>query len=406
MNVEQQSAFDAVLKGHNIFLSGQAGTGKSYVIKNIKQWAITNKKQYFLTALTGCAATLIGGRTLHSALGLRPGNTPISTIVNKIKEYNKPLYSKLVSLELLIVDEVSMMSDDLFEKVSLLFQEIRQNDKPFGGVQLVLSGDFAQLGPVTGDFCFKSPLWSRTIEQVCELHVIIRQSNDELFRQILKFLRKGKCTPKILKKLEACSETEFPEHIVPTKLFSKRADADKVNEEEYTTLIHEGAEEMVYKANILSKNKKEVAIWAKQIGICEEVKMCVGAQVVITANLDQERGIINGTRGVVTSFSIQGPVLKLADGSTFTVPFRKIKDDSETLEIEVMPLQYAWAITIHRSQGMTLDAAEIDLGVSIFAPGQAYTAISRVRNLQSVRIVSVSPRSFIVDRDVKKFYGM
>jgi ATP-dependent exoDNAse (exonuclease V) alpha subunit len=145
--------------------------------------------------------------------------------------------------------------------------------------------------------------------------------------------------------------------------------------------------------------------WGKNNGIPQEVKLCIGCQVVVTSNIDQDRGIINGTRGVITELGAS-PTIQLMDGTSVQISSRKVKDDTETLELETMPLMYGWAVTIHKSQGMTLDAAEMDLGNSIFAPGQAYTALSRVRSLKYVRITNVSPRSFIVDKYVKKFYAM
>lgn len=408
MNAGQQAAFDAIATGRkNIFLTGPAGTGKSFVINEVKKWAINLNLKFTVTALTGCAAVLIGGRTLHSTLGLGVGDRPIEQIIYKLKRCNKVLYQKLLTLDLLVIDEVSMMSDDLLEKASETLSAIRSNPAPFGGVQVVLSGDFCQLGPVTGKFCFHSPLWTRVIDDVCNLTEVVRQSNDRIFAKILQYIRKGKCTKKMLDKLLACANTEFPESIKPTRLYARRAAVEKINMDEYKKLVDAGAREGIYttRASTSTTNGGESMVWATQVGLPQEVKLCVGAQVVFTANVDQESGIINGTRGVVVDVGLD-PKVQLLNGSICTVKPRKIKDDTETLEVEYIPLQYAWAVTIHKSQGMTLDAAEIDLGNSIFAHGQAYTALSRVRNLKSVRILKVDPSSFKVDKNVKKFYDL
>lgn len=204
MNVEQQDAYNAIRSGTNIFLTGPAGTGKSYVISEIKKWAINNNKKFAITALTGCAAVLIGGRTLHSTLGLGLGDKPTDILVHKMKRCNRTQFTRLQTLDLLVIDEVSMMSDELMEKASSILCSIRGNQKPFGGVQVVLVGDMCQLGPVSGKFCFMSPIWSETIQEMCILSTIVRQSGDDMFLKILHYLRKGKCTKKIFDKLMKC----------------------------------------------------------------------------------------------------------------------------------------------------------------------------------------------------------
>lgn len=408
MNTEQYNAFDAIKNGKNIFLTGPAGTGKSFVINELKKWAINNNKKFAITALTGCAAVLIGGRTLHSTLGLGLGDKPIDILVHKMKRCNKAQYVRLQALDLLVIDEVSMMSDELMEKASQILSIIRNNPKPFGGLQVVLAGDMCQLGPVFGNFCFISSVWKDTIDEVCILSTIVRQSGDEMFQKILHYLRKGKCTKKIFDKLMKCHNTQFPEDIKPTKLYSKRANVDKINHNEYNALVAAGAIERIYTTTATSAipHKAEAAMmWATQVGLPMQINLCIGCQVVITCNLDQESGIINGTRGVVADVGPE-PIVKLLDGREITIKMKKTKDESEKLEVEYLPLKYAWCLTVHSAQGMTLDAAEIDLGKSIFAHGQAYTALSRVKNLKSVRITSLDSHSFIIDPLVKQLYNM
>lgn len=408
MNTEQQYAFDAIKTGKKIFLTGPAGTGKSYVINEIKKWSLNNNKKFAITALTGCAAVLIGGRTLHSTLGLGLGDKPIDILVQKMKRCNKPQYVRLQALDLLVIDEVSMMSDELMEKASEMLCTIRNNPKPFGGVQVILAGDMCQLGPVSGNFCFTSSIWKDSIDEVCVLSTIVRQSGDEMFQKILSYLRKGKCTKRIFDKLMKCHNIQFPQDIKPTKLYSRRANVDKINESEYNVLVEAGAHEYTYTTTATSAipHKAEASMkWAVQVGLPMQIKLCVGCQVVITSNLDQESGIINGTRGVVKDVG-PTPIVKLLDGREIPIEMKKTKDETEKLEVQYMPLKYAWCLTVHSAQGMTLDAAEIDLGRSIFAHGQAYTALSRVKNLKSVRITSLHPQSFIIDPLVKKLYNM
>ena len=288
MNTEQQNAFDAIKKGKNIFLTGPAGTGKSFVINEVKQWANQSNKKYGITALTGCAAVLIGGRTLHSTLGLGLGDKPIEMLVHKMKRFNKPQFTRLQTLDVLVIDEVSMMSDELMEKASEILCHIRKNPKPFGGVQVVLAGDMCQLGPVSGKFCFLSSLWKDTIEEVCVLSTIVRQSGDDMFLKILHYLRKGKCTKKIFDKLMKCHNTQFPEGIKPTKLYSKRANVDKINDNEYNALVSAGAIETIYTTSATSSipyKAEESMKWATQVGIPLQLKLCNGCQEIGRAHV-------------------------------------------------------------------------------------------------------------------------
>jgi ATP-dependent DNA helicase PIF1 len=403
MNAEQQLAYDAIVNGKNIFLTGSAGTGKSFVIHCIRQWAKQKEVKHTVTALTGCAAVLIHGKTLHSALGLGIGDNTSDYVMNRIKKYNPQLLKTLKDLQLLIIDEVSMMGDDLFELSSAVLQRIRNCDLPFGGVQVILSGDFAQLSSVKGNFCFQSPLWNDTIQEVCTLTQIVRQCEDPTFIQILRFLRKGKCTPKILEKLKQCANNQFPENIEPTKLFARKFNVNELNSQEYSKLIREGATEVSYDTKATGKKKTESLKWANKAGMTE-VKLCVGCQVVVTANIDQDMGIINGTRGIVIEVG-EVPVIQLVNGDKVTIGYKRVIDESERLEVEIIPLAYAWALTVHKSQGMTLDCAEIDFH-GVFAHGQAYTALSRVRNLRSVRILNIKASDFIIDPAVKEFYKL
>lgn len=408
MNTEQSRAFQAVVDGKNIFLTGPAGTGKSFVINEIKKWATNNEKKFAITALTGCAAVLIDGKTIHSTLGLGLGDKPVEILVQKMKRCNRQQYVRLRDMDLLVIDEVSMMSDELLEKASAVLCMIRGDSRPFGGIQVVLSGDMCQLGPVSGKWCFLSPLWAEVVQEMHTLTTVVRQSGDKLFLQILHFLRKGKCTKKILDKLLACRDTVFGEGIKPTRLFPRRANVDKINQKEYDDLVNAGALENSYDTRATSANETKAAssmTWAKNVGIPLHTRLCIGAQVVVTANIDQDSGIINGTRGIVVDVGPE-PTICLLDGRHVVINMRKTKDDTEKLEVEYMPLKYAWALTVHSAQGMTLDAAEIDLGDSIFAHGQAYTALSRVKNLKAVKIVDVDPNSFIIDLLVKKLYGL
>lgn len=416
MNAEQLRAFETVQSGHNVFITGPAGTGKSFVIQHIKDWVTSQNKTLSITAMTGCAAVLIGGRTLHSALGIGLAQGNSADVVAKI--YTNPTTTrKLRDLEVLIVDEISMMSDDLFDKISAVLSVVRENPQPFGGIQLILCGDFAQLPPVSGNYCFKSPEWARAVQETVVLTTLMRQLNDATFQNMLSELRMGKCSADTFSKLKALMLTEesTDSPIQPTVLYSLRRDVDAVNAAEYGALVKAGAQERAYATDYGGSKggtkagaaglKAQAKKWGDNVSIPTSTTLCIGAQVVVTANVDIESGVVNGSRGVVTRLGVTGPEIVLLDGRRMIVEPKRLIDDSNRLSVTYCPLQYAWALTINKSQGMTLDKAVIDLGGSVFASGQAYTALSRVRDLDSVRLSGLSKRSFILHPDVAAFYA-
>ena len=203
LNTKQRLAVDSVLNEENIFITGPGGTGKSFTIKYIIELLKTNNKNYGLTATTGTASVLIGGQTINSFLGIGLGNDKTNNIVKKILS-NNTLYQKLEKLDVLIIDEISMMDDLLFEKISDILSIIKSlnnqanKDLPFGGIQMIFVGDFCQLAPVKGLYCFLSSLWDKLNINIVILEELVRQSEDELFQNILRIVRKGKCTDNIL----------------------------------------------------------------------------------------------------------------------------------------------------------------------------------------------------------------
>jgi ATP-dependent DNA helicase PIF1 len=409
MNPDQQRIFNRVKAGGSVLISGSAGTGKSFTIENIVSWCKTVGKNVGVTALTGMAAITISGRTIHSFLGVGLARKSAYELYMNARK-NKTLTAKLNMINILIIDEISMMSTELFDKVSEYLQHVRKSKRPFGGVQLVFCGDMCQLPPVDGDYCFNSEVWKSMDLEICILSRIMRQKDDELFRDILENARFGVCTDEHLEILKAQRNQKFGE-IQPTILYSKNVNVDVINNCEYEKLK---TEHRVYQT-IYSKNKNTKA-WADSLKIPESVSIKIGAQMMLTANLAVDDGYANGTRCMVTGFAEDGPIVVFKDGTQLIIiPYCYTDDNRTVSEIEVdddemiwatcLPLKLAYALTIHKSQSMTLDAAIIDIGPSIFAHGQAYTALSRVRDLKSVRIINVSKSSFKVHPDVMKFYN-
>lgn len=409
LNEDQLKAFEKVKSGKSVFISGSAGVGKSFTIENIVKWATEAGKAIGVTALTGMAAITISGRTLHSFLGIGLAKKSSGDLYHYVKRKFPATAVRLRNLNILIIDEISMMSAELMDKISEYLQLFRNSLRPFGGVQVVLCGDMCQLPPVDGDYCFNSETWKQLNPEICILSKIMRQKDDETFRNILEDARFGVCTEESLKILKAQRNQTFGE-IRPTILYSKNINVDAINLEEYNKLM---TEERVY-SSTFSKNKHSKQ-WAESLKIPEKVGVKIGAQMMLTANLSPDDGYANGTRCMVTGFAEDGPIVVFKDGSQLIITPFVYSDESsnsdesktsedDTISVSSMPLKLAYALTIHKSQSMTLDAAVIDIGPSIFAHGQAYTALSRVRDLKSVRVINVSKDAFKVHPDVVDFY--
>ena len=402
MNEDQQRVLEKVRGGSNVCITGGAGTGKSYLIGEISK-ALGAKKRLAVTAMTGSAALLIGGTTLHRRLSLRLAKGTAAEIAANISKYRtRTAYYDILEMDLLIIDECSMLNDILFDKVSKILQILRRNSKPFGGIQLVLVGDLYQLPPVEGRYCFQSEFWSKFNFDICEMTQNMRQKDDEPFMEMLKRLRLGRCSREDLLVLRSLKETRFPEGIEPTKLYCKNVDVDRINSDALQKI---GGQLFTFPTKYTGSHEASVH-YAKGSNIPEQVTMSVGAQVMVTYNMDPALGLVNGTRGVVTALVERGVTIRLLDGREEIIPYIKIEqEDDPDVGVEFMPIKLAWAVTIHKSQGMTLDAIEIDIGSNIFTVGQAYTALSRARNLKSVRVVDVVARSFCTSEDVIAFFG-
>ncbi len=404
MNTDQENAFNAVCDGANILLTGSAGSGKSYTLNHIMTWAKDNHLDVAMTASTGCAAYLVQGRTIHSFLGIGLATKSAADLYEQVRTKKHYILERLINLDLLIIDEISMIDSALLTKISAYLSLVRKCPEAFGGVQIVLSGDFAQLPPVNGIYCFHSPEWKRGNFQTMKLNVIMRQDKDMLLKAILEEVRWGNCSPESLAALKNLKNTQFPDGIVPTVLYSKNINVDHINKAKFDKLVEDGAKPQSYKTNYAHYKAKE---WATSIKLPEEIVLCAGAQVVLTWNLPETDGLFNGSRGVVKEVSQNGVHVMFTSGKTAFISSMIIEqeDDSGTW-ISFMPLRLAYALTIHKSQGMTLDAVTLDLGNSVFEYGQAYTALSRARDMASIRILQVVSKAFKTHKDVVDFYNV
>jgi ATP-dependent DNA helicase PIF1 len=412
LNTKQALAVEQTMNGDNILITGPAGTGKSFTIKYIIELLSTKNKNIGLTATTGTAAFIIGGQTIHSFMGMGINDETIADIFIKIKNRSS-IYRTLVELDVLIIDEVSMLDTILFDKISDILCYVKSHglkdtellNKPFGGIQIILIGDFSQLAPVNGVYCFLSKLWERANIKVVLLEELVRQNDDLLFQKILQIIRKGKCTDNILKVLNALKDTQFDDEIIPTKLYPKNVNVDKINEIEIAKLKEAGHKTYNYIAEASKENIMSVNNINKY-----NIELVENAQVIVTRNIDISEGIVNGMRGVVKSLFNDFVIVKDVDGNLHNIMFYKDVFDKPSSKaaksyIMHMPLKVSYALSIHKSQGMTIDALEIDLGDNIFTYGQAYTALSRAKSLKSIRIIEVSKQSFKINPYVKAFYN-
>jgi ATP-dependent DNA helicase PIF1 len=383
----QLKAYKLMESGENVFITGMAGTGKTLLIKQFTQ---TNKykRKIGLTSTTGTSAVLLKGSTLHSFLGIGLGKAPVYVLMNKMKAN---IRKRWCELDTLIIDEVSMLTPELFDKIEQLARTFRMNDKPFGGIQLILTGDFCQLPCIDSDeFCNTAKSWDKCIQNVVYLTEIIRQDNKE-FQECLNNIRVGNITPHVKEFISSRINFKLdPKNgIIPTKLFSRNYSVDKINE---YALKKMGKHINEYKMHVDAKSQTIKDNLVKSCNAPQVLKLSVGAQVILLTNLDVSAGLCNGSRGIVTGFDIDTiPIVKFLNGLERKIELNvwEIEEDGVVVAtLEQFPLRLAYALSIHKCQGTTLDYVELDLS-NIFEYGQAYVALSRVKNIDGLSITGI-----------------
>ena len=432
LTVTQKNVVDKFIKGNNIFITGPGGCGKSFLIGEIISIANQMEKRISVTALTGCAAVLLGhnAKTLNSWSGIGIANKDVDMIIQGVVT-NKRKNKKWLQCDVLIIDEVSMLSKRIFEILDTLGKLIRRSDKPFGGIQVIFSGDFYQLPPVgdsfegSNQFCFESEKWKETFNdnQVC-LKKVFRQT-DEVYKKILNQVRKGKISKDSYDTLMNCVDKKNDSDIEPVRLYPKKYIVDEINEkynDELTgkqvtygvQLKHKKVAEDLkgYDSTVITNEKEKSQIMGgSSIKYNENLQLKVGSQVmcIINYDMESEQKICNGSCGKVTGFTINNePIVKFHNGRIIEMPItaQKIEFDEKDYEVEYMPLILSWAMTIHKSQGASLDIAEVDIGSDVFECGQTYVALSRVRSLDGLYLKSFDVQRIKIKKVVKEFYEM
>ena len=393
--MKQFTALKIMKAGENVFLTGSAGAGKTYVLNQYIKYLREHEIPVAITASTGIAATHLGGQTIHSWSGLGIKEEITKHDLEKIAK-KKKVRQRLEKVEVLILDEISMISRKTLNCLDQILRFFKVSFEPFGGIQVIFSGDFFQLPPVSKErlnsrekFAFMSPVWKKLDLKVCYLTEQYRQSNCTL-TDILNEMRSGEISDVaqdlLLEKLEESRENKEEFAI---KLYTHNADVDRINSEELEKLP--GKTEMYFAK--LSGKKEFAKFLAKSVLAPEVLELKIGAKVIFVKN-NPEQGYFNGTLGEISRISPDGwPIVKLNDEREITV---KRADWSMTNEFgqilatfSQIPLRLAWAITVHKSQGMTLEKAEMDLSKT-FEAGQGYVALSRVKSWDGLKLLGAN----------------
>lgn len=396
----QNSTLNILKTGRNVFITGSAGTGKTYILNQFIFYLKSRKIIPTVVAPTGIAASHLQGQTIHSyfALGIRESLDDNSLELMLKKKYLQSRFSKL---KVLIVDEVSMVSPEIFSSIDRILRAFKKNDLPFGGVQTILSGDFFQLPPISRTpkekrFAWQSPSWRELALQTCYLQKKFRQDDNALI-SILDEIRTGQVSSKSYELLNSRLFKELEIEFSPTKLYTHNIDVDRINSEALDGLqmpLHS----FVYTSEGRTSNVEKIF---KSSLVLEQIDLKKDAVVMFIKN-NYELGYVNGTTGVVVDFDKETklPIVKLANGALVKTPLEDWTMENESggvvAKVSQIPLKLAWAITIHKSQGMTLDAAEIDLSKT-FEVGQGYVALSRIKNLEGLRLMGFNELALAVD---------
>ena len=458
LSTEQQYALQQFSEGKNLFITGPGGTGKTKLIHHLVENAKTAGKPYQVCAMTGCAAILLScnARTIHSWSGIKTARGPEETVVAAVLR-NKRTVAIWRKIKILIIDEVSMMSEKIFNILNEIGKKSRRSILPFGGIQVVFTGDFYQLPPVptagepfTERFCFESVDWLNVfpLKNHIQLVTMFRQT-DPLYIDILQQIRVGELTEENKKILQGYVKREYDpvQHndCILTKLFPIRSKADYVNqaqfakieEKEYTfdcikktdcsTYIENNIPlslETMIKCRALEQKDIdfELETLLSNTGCNESISLKKGCAVMCTVNIDMESGICNGSQGTIIGLTTTGsglgpghglgqgpgealPIVKFSNGQVRTIQRHYWQSEEyPTIAIGQIPLTLAWALTIHKIQGATMSMAEIDIGQAVFEYGQTYVALSRIQTLEGLYLSAFHAHRIRANPKVTEFY--
>lgn len=396
----QKQAFQILKQGENIYLTGPAGSGKTFLLNHFIKYLKKNNVGVAITASTGIAATHLGGITIHSWAGIGINKDLNEEQIKRILK-KKRLETRFKRTKVLIIDEISMLHAHTLDLVDKVCKAFKKNILPFGGIQVVLCGDFFQLPPVSengeeANFINKSKIWQNMNLHICYLGEQYRQVDNQ-FTQILNEIRNDKATENTKQILMTRLKQEVPIHIRPTKLYTHNIDVDSINNKELAKIP---GSSKAYTMK-LSGPEALVEMLKKSCLAPQRLILKKGAVVMFVKN-NFNAGYVNGTLGRVIDFDEGFPIVEtISRDQIFVGPEEwKIEENDITKAgIKQIPLRLAWAITVHKSQGMSLDAAEIDLSKS-FTYGMGYVALSRVRTLAGIKLMGMNDMALRVDEEI------
>ena len=397
----QATTLDILKMGENVFLTGSAGTGKTHILKEYINYLRDNGIFPSILAPTGIAASLLNGKTIHSffALGIRDffSDEDIHDIAT-----NPRLRKRFKELKVLIIDEVSMINPTIFSVMDKVLQIAKKNDKPFGGIQLILSGDFFQLPPISRGnddkrFAWQSPSWKEADFKTCYLTKKYRQNQENLITIVLDNIREGVISQEAIDILDSRVGKSLDIDFSPTKLYTHNMDVDSENQRELNKL-----DGKLHTYEYFKKGSEANVERMFKNSLVQKILCLKKDTVVMFIKNNIDGNFVNGTTGKVVGFekTTDNPIVEIPGKGPLIVDAEEFTYENEEGEILASitqyPLKLAWAITIHKSQGMTLNAAQIDLSRT-FETGQGYVALSRVRDIEGLSLKGYNESSLQVD---------
>jgi len=400
----QKEAMDILKMGHNAYLTGQAGSGKTYLLRQYIDYLRKNNVDVAITASTGVAATHMNGITIHSwsGLGIRDNLTEKDL---EDLESRKYLWDRIKNTKVLIIDEVSMLHHFRLDLVDRLVRTFKRSGESFGGMQVILCGDFFQLPPIArrgereAKFVYESNAWKTMDLKICYLEEQFRQKDDDSLK-VFRAIRSNNVDEETYSSLKSRFNAELEEGVEPTRLYTHNIDVDSINSKRLDEI---DGELMIF--NMEHSGRENIVETLKKSCLApERLELKKGASVMFVKN-NFEEGYVNGTLGKVVGFEETLPVVETLDKRRIVArPQSWIIEEEGKIKAEIsqVPLRLAWAITIHKSQGMSLDSAEIDLSKS-FETGMGYVALSRVRSLKGLRILGLNDIALRVNDSILEF---
>ncbi|MEX0668418.1 MAG: HRDC domain-containing protein [Candidatus Saccharimonadales bacterium] len=400
--MKQAQALQIMKLGHNVFLTGEPGAGKTHVINRFIKHCKKHNIGVGITASTGIAATHINGMTIHSWSGIGINSELDSKQLANLAGKSQ-LKARFRKSRVLIIDEISMLDGARLELINQICKMLKDEDKPFGGLQVILCGDLFQLPPINRgggdiDFAHFAKAWDELNLKVCYLKEQHRQEEDPRLLRLLREIRSNELSEESMQILEVRLEEETPDEDI-TRLYTHNSNVDNLNAQKLAQI---DAESQIFAAH--SHGPEQLVEQLKKSCLApENLELKVGAQVLCVAN-NPAAGYINGTRAEVIDFSKDNnaPIIQLSSGRKITMELNswRIEDGEKTLaEINQYPLRLAWAITVHKSQGMSLDSAEIDLSRA-FTPGMGYVALSRLRSIEGLYLRGINQTALRVHEEI------